>query len=69
MTASCLTSKGQVTVPKAIRDNLGIGPGSRVRFAQEGKRVYLSPEPKPAKSDAPRLKRASAPSSACLSQA
>lgn len=46
MTASCLTSKGQITVPKAIRDSLSIGPGSRVRFAQEGKRVYLLPEPK-----------------------
>mgnify|MGYP000887309675 CR=1 FL=1 len=27
-----LTSKGQVTVPKAIRDRLGLGPGALVRF-------------------------------------
>lgn len=27
-----MTSKGQVTVPKAIRDYLGLKPGSRVSF-------------------------------------
>lgn len=27
-----LTSKGQVTIPKRVRDHLGIGPGSAVRF-------------------------------------
>ncbi len=27
-----LTSKGQVTVPKKIRDQLGMGPGTVVRF-------------------------------------
>lgn len=27
-----LTSKGQVTVPKEIRDRLGLGPGALVRF-------------------------------------
>lgn len=27
-----VTSKGQVTIPKAVRDFLGIGPGSRVEF-------------------------------------
>jgi len=27
-----LTSKGQVTVPKAAREALGIGPGSEVEF-------------------------------------
>ncbi|HKS18264.1 MAG TPA: AbrB/MazE/SpoVT family DNA-binding domain-containing protein [Bradyrhizobium sp.] len=30
--ASKLTSKGQVTVPKPVRDHLGIGPGSEVAF-------------------------------------
>jgi AbrB family looped-hinge helix DNA binding protein len=29
---STLTSKGQVTIPKPIRDHLGIGPGSQVVF-------------------------------------
>lgn len=27
-----VTSKGQVTIPKAVRDLLGIGPGSLVDF-------------------------------------
>ena len=27
-----VTSKGQVTIPKPVRDLLGIGPGSRVDF-------------------------------------
>lgn len=27
-----VTSKGQVTIPKAVRDFLGIGPGSKVEF-------------------------------------
>jgi len=30
-----LTSKGQTTVPKKIRQHLGIGPGDRIRFAIE----------------------------------
>ena len=32
MIATTLTSKGQVTVPKKVRDFLGIGPGSKVTF-------------------------------------
>lgn len=32
MAATTLTSKGQVTVPKSLRDFLGIGPGSKVIF-------------------------------------
>jgi AbrB family looped-hinge helix DNA binding protein len=30
--ATTVTAKGQVTIPKAVRDLLGIGPGSRVDF-------------------------------------
>lgn len=36
-----VTEKGQVTIPKAIRDRLGIGPGSEVRFVVEEGRVRL----------------------------
>lgn len=30
--ATTVTSKGQVTIPKPVRDLLGVGPGSRVEF-------------------------------------
>ncbi len=29
---SALTSKGQATIPKPIRDHLGLGPGDRIKF-------------------------------------
>jgi antitoxin PrlF len=37
-----VTSKGQVTIPKAVRDRLGINPGSEVDFeiAEDG-RAFL----------------------------
>jgi len=31
-TEATVTSKGQVTLPKALRDHLGIRTGSRIRF-------------------------------------
>ena len=36
-----VTSKGQVTIPKRIREKLGILPNSEVRFVEENDRVYL----------------------------
>ncbi len=30
---STVTDKGQITLPKALRDKLGIRPGSKVEFA------------------------------------
>jgi AbrB family looped-hinge helix DNA binding protein len=30
--ATTVTSKGQVTIPKPVRDHLGIKPGSQVNF-------------------------------------
>jgi AbrB family looped-hinge helix DNA binding protein len=37
-----VTEKGQVTIPKPIRDKLGIGPGSEVEFVErEGNVVVL----------------------------
>lgn len=30
--ANTMTSKGQVTVPKPVRDHLGVAPGSRIAF-------------------------------------
>jgi AbrB family looped-hinge helix DNA binding protein len=29
---SALTSKGQATIPKAIREHLGLKPGDRIKF-------------------------------------
>lgn len=36
-----ITSKGQVTIPRDIRDALGIVPSSEVEFVREGGRVWL----------------------------
>lgn len=36
-----VTTKGQVTIPKAIRDRLGIHPGSVVEFRVSGHSVVL----------------------------
>lgn len=34
MSTATITSKGQLTLPKAVRDALGIGPGDRVDFVR-----------------------------------
>jgi AbrB family looped-hinge helix DNA binding protein len=34
-----ITSKGQVTIPKAVRDALGLVPGDKIEFWVEGGRV------------------------------
>jgi AbrB family looped-hinge helix DNA binding protein len=36
-----VTVKGQVTIPRDIREQLGIKPHSEVEFVVEGSRVYL----------------------------
>lgn len=36
-----VTTKGQVTIPKEIRDHLGIKPGSEVEFVREADAVRL----------------------------
>ncbi len=36
-----VTEKGQVTIPKQIRDRLGIGPGSEVDFVEDGQSVKI----------------------------
>ncbi len=38
-----LTSKGQVTIPKALRQHLGLGRGSRVCFELVGDHIELRP--------------------------
>lgn len=39
-----MTSKGQVTIPKHIRDKLGLQPGDEVGFREEGQAVVLENE-------------------------
>jgi len=42
-----VTSKGQITLPKQVRDALGIEPGSQVEFEVQGRvavmRKWLAP--------------------------
>lgn len=44
MSASTVTSKGQITLPKDIREHLNVGPGDRVDFVvEENGRVVVRP--------------------------
>jgi AbrB family looped-hinge helix DNA binding protein len=43
--AAKVTSKGQVTVPKAVRDALGIKEGDAIVFRVEGTRAVLARTP------------------------
>lgn len=45
MASSRMTSKGQITVPKAVRDALGVEPGDRLAFRiEDDGRVLVEPE-------------------------
>ena len=43
MIESAITSKGQTTLPKAVREALGVGPGDRVRYVILGDEVRITP--------------------------
>lgn len=43
--AAKVTSKGQVTVPKAVRDALGLKEGDQIIFRVAGDRVLLARTP------------------------
>jgi len=43
--AARVTSKGQVTVPKAVRDALGIKEGDEIVFRVEGNRAIVARTP------------------------
>ncbi|MBE0617347.1 MAG: AbrB/MazE/SpoVT family DNA-binding domain-containing protein [Proteobacteria bacterium] len=42
-----ITSKGQVTIPQELREQLGFLPGSEVRFIPEGNTLRVVKEPPP----------------------
>jgi antitoxin PrlF len=43
MNTSQLTTKGQVTLPKELRDRFKLGPGSRVAFSPEADGIKVRP--------------------------
>jgi len=56
--SATVTSKGQVTVPKAVRERLGIVPGSKVAFelAEDGRVVLVKVDGERPKSRFERLR-------------
>lgn len=46
-----VSDKGQVTIPKRIRDAAGVAPGSEVAFSLEGSRIVITPVSTAVKSD------------------
>ena len=38
-----VTEKGQVTIPKHIRQAAGVAPGSEVSFSLEGSKIIITP--------------------------
>ncbi len=55
-----VSDKGQVTIPKRIRDAAGVAPGSEVAFSLEGSRIVITPVATSVKSDRREKLRAAA---------
>lgn len=43
MSVTTLTSKGQMTLPKDVRDDLGLKPGDKLDVIKEGNKYVLRP--------------------------
>lgn len=50
MATTVLTSKGQMTLPKEVRDDLDIGPGDRIDIVKQGGVYVLRPRNVPIES-------------------
>jgi antitoxin PrlF len=48
MSTATVTSKGQMTLPKDVRDDLNIKPGDKVEFVKENGQYVLKPRNKSA---------------------
>jgi len=44
-TSATVTAKGQITIPKAVRDALGLGTGDSVLFRVDGERAMMARTP------------------------
>lgn len=55
-----VTDKGQVTIPKRIRDAAGVAAGSEVAFSLEGSRIVITPVSTRVKNDRRAALRAAA---------
>ncbi len=55
--ATTLTSKGQVTIPKHIRDALDLQPGAAVEFSVNAVGEVVLHPPRPARKGGPRKDR------------
>lgn len=45
MPTSTITSKGQITLPKEVREKLGVGPGDRIAFTERADgSIVVEPE-------------------------
>ena len=42
--SAIVSSKGQVTLPAALRAQLGLEPGSRILFEARGKELVIKPD-------------------------
>ena len=44
----CVGSKGQVVIPKKLRERVGLHPGTEIAFSLDGDRLVLTPAAAPA---------------------
>ena len=51
-----LTSKGQITIPKSIRMQMGLKPGKSILFIPEGHDIVIKPKIKDTLSDLKRIR-------------